>query len=68
MQNPPSVVADDEKTIEDTERQHRHGEEIHCSDCFAMVPEKSQPAPRWIRITGRTLHPARDGSFRDVET
>jgi len=35
----------------------RHGEEIHCGDCFAMVPEKSRPARGWIRITGCPLHP-----------
>src|SRR5664279_279968 len=31
--------------------------EIHCGDCFAMVPEKSRPARGWIRITGCPLHP-----------
>jgi hypothetical protein len=46
----------------------RHGEEIHCGDCFAMVPEKSRPAPGWIRITGCPLHPERNRSFRDAET
>src|SRR5271165_377465 len=48
-----------------TEGQSRHGEEIHGSDGFTMVAEKSQPAPGWIRIMIRTPHPARNRSFRD---
>ena len=68
VQNLPPIVADDEEAVQNSEGQSRHGEEIHGSDCFAMVPEKSQPAPRWIRIMIRPLHPARNRSFRDVET
>src|SRR5664279_399037 len=33
-----------------------------------MVPEKRQPAPGWIGVLCRTPNPARNGSFRDVET
>jgi hypothetical protein len=45
VQNLPSIVADDEETVQNSKSQSRHGEEIHCTDCFAMVAEKSQPAP-----------------------
>ena len=48
VQNLPPVVSDDKEAVQDTEGQCRHGEEIHGGDCFAMVPEKSQPAPRFI--------------------
>src|SRR5271157_2774446 len=61
-------VADDEETVQNFEGQSRHGEEIHRSDCFAVVAKKCQPAPGWIRIAIRALHPARDRSFRDIET
>ena len=68
VQNLTPVVTDDKETIQDTERQCGHGEEIHCGDRFAMVAEKSQPAPGSIGITGRPLQPARNRSFRDFET
>src|ERR1035441_5677602 len=68
VQNLPPVVADDEEAVQNSEGQSGHGEEIHCSDCFAMVPEKRQPAPGWIGVLCRTPNPARNGSFRDVET
>jgi hypothetical protein len=35
---------------------------------FTMVAKKYQPTPDWIRVAGRPLHPARNGSFRDLET
>src|SRR5271166_2851550 len=68
VQNLPPIVADDEEAVQNSEGQHRHSEEIHGSDGFTMVAEKSQPAPRWIRIMIRTLHPPRNRSFRDVES
>src|SRR5271166_2363515 len=68
VENLPPIVADDEETVQNSKGQSRHGEEIHRSDCFAVVAKKCQPAPRWIRIMIRALHPARNRSFRDVET
>jgi len=68
VQNLLPVVADDEEAVHNTEGQSRHGEEIHGSDGFTMVAEESQPAPGWIRIMIRTPHPARNRSFRDVES
>jgi hypothetical protein len=40
VQNLPPVVANDKEAVQNSEGQGRHGEEIHGSDCFAMVPEK----------------------------
>jgi hypothetical protein len=37
VQNLPAVVADGEAAAQNSEGQSRHGEEIHCSYCFAMV-------------------------------
>ena len=44
MQDLPSVVADDEKTVQNTKRERWDGEEIHCSNGLAMVSEERQPA------------------------
>src|SRR5271169_4479684 len=33
-----------------------------------MIAEKRKPAPGWIRILACTFDPARNGSFRDVES
>src|SRR5271165_2636013 len=68
VENLPPIVADDEETVQNSKGQSRHGEEIHRSDCFAVVAKKCQPAPRWISIMIRALHPARNRSFRDVES
>ena len=68
VQNFPPVVADDEETVQNSKGQSRHSEEVHGSDCSTMVAKKYQPTPDWIRAAGRPLHPARNGSFRDLET
>jgi hypothetical protein len=59
VQNLPPVVADDEETVQNPERQRRHREEVHRGDCFTMISEKYEPALGWIPITSRTLHPTR---------
>jgi hypothetical protein len=68
VENLPPIVADDEETVQNSKGQSRHGKEIHRSDCLAVVAKKCQPAPGWIRITIRALHPARNRPFRDVGT
>jgi hypothetical protein len=44
VQNLPPIVADNEEAVQDSEGQRWHREEIHRSNCFAMVLEKGQPA------------------------
>ena len=68
VQNLPPVVADNEEAVQDSEGQRWHRKEVHASDGFAMVAKEFQPASGRIRIVGGTFHPARNGSFRDVET
>ena len=65
MQNLTPIMADDKETVQDTKRQRWYGEKGHGSDGFAMVAEKSQPDPGWIRIMIRTSQPARYRSFRE---
>jgi hypothetical protein len=40
VENLPPVVTDDEKAVQNSKGQSRHGEEIHGSDGFAMVAKK----------------------------
>ena len=37
--------------------------EVHRRDGVTMIAQKDQPPLDWIRILGRTLHPARYRSF-----
>ena len=61
-------MVNNKEAVEKTEGDCRNGEEIHSRDAFAMITEKSQPPPRWFRISGRSLHPAGNASLRYVET
>ena len=65
MQNLTPIMADDKETVQDAKRQRWYGEKVHGSDGFAMIAQKSQPAPAAVRIMIRTPHPARNRSFRD---
>lgn len=66
VQDPPSVMTDHEE-VEHAERDRWDREEVHCGDCFAMVPKECKPAFSRFRISGRASHPARDGSLGDIE-
>jgi hypothetical protein len=68
MQNLSPVVADDEKALQNTKRERWDGEEIHCSNGFAMVSEERQPSLHRIWISRSSPDPSRDTPFRDLET
>src|SRR5215468_11195044 len=68
MQDLPPVVADDEKAVQNTKRERWNGEEIHCSNCLAMVSEERQPSLHRIWISRGSPDPSRDTPFRDLET
>src|SRR5664279_3874176 len=68
VQNLPTVVPNDEEAVQNSAGQTRHGEEIHGSDCFTVIAKKRKPVLGWIRILACTFDPARNRSFRDVET
>jgi hypothetical protein len=44
MQEAPTIVTDDEKTVAHAERDGRDGEEVHRGDCFSMVAQETEPA------------------------
>src|SRR6266436_7000558 len=52
VQDLTPVVADDEKTVQNTKRELWDGEEIHCSNGLAMVSEERQPSLHGIWISG----------------
>lgn len=52
------VMADHEEAVQNPEGQCRHREKVHGCDGLAMVPQKRQPALRWIRRSRGSLHPS----------
>lgn len=44
MQDAPTILADDEKTINHVEGDRWNREEIYGSDCFPMVVQERKPA------------------------
>jgi len=67
MEDPASTMFDDEKTIQDSEGEGRHGEEVHGRNGIAVIAKKSRPA--FASVVGRGQAPeiAGDGAFREVE-
>src|SRR6202790_2187710 len=68
VQDTPTIVTDNEKAIEHTERDRCHGEEVHRGNRFPVITEKGKPARGRLRISTCPFHPARDRSLRDIKT
>jgi hypothetical protein len=68
MQGFTPVVADDEKVVQDTKREHWDGEKVHRRNGLAMVSKERQPSLYGIWISRSSPDPSRDTPFRDVET
>src|SRR5260370_10187825 len=68
MQDLRPVVAEDEKTVQNTKRERWDGEKVHRSNGLAMVSEERQPALHRVWISRCSPDPSRDTPFRDVET
>ena len=62
------VVADNEKAVQNTKREHWDGEEVHRSNGLTMVSEERQPSFHRIWISRGSPDPSRDTPFRDIET
>ena len=61
VQNPPTLMLDDEEAVKHLERDRRDREEVECDDRLAMILEKGQPALAGItapsnsaKVTGHT--------------
>ena len=68
MQDPPTVMTDDEEALQKAEGDGGHREEVHGRDGFAVIVQKAEPSTSGFWIFGCAFHPARNGSFRDIET
>src|SRR6266704_3831433 len=68
VQDATTIVTDDKKAIEHTERDRWHGEEVHRGNRFPVITEKGKPARGRLRISRCPFHPTRDRSLRDLET
>src|SRR5216683_5050183 len=67
VQDAATVMADDEKAVEHTERERRDREEIHRCDGFAVIAKKRQPAVGGFWAPGCSPHPAGDARLRYLE-
>src|ERR1039457_4415974 len=67
VQNAPAIMTDDEEAVQNPKGESGDGEEIHGRDSFPMIAQKGQPALGGLRVFGRSVHPAGNGSFRHVE-
>lgn len=67
MKNSPPIMGNDEEAMENAECECWHGEEIHCGDGLAVIAQKRRPSLCRFGVTRRFAHPAKDGSFGDVE-
>ena len=67
MEDLPSAVFDDEETVENSEVEGRHGEEVHGRDNFAVIAQKSIPELACIRSRRNAPEIAGYRTFRDVE-
>ncbi len=67
VQDLAPAVLDDEKAIERSERQCRHGEEIECDDPLPLVLEEGQPTLSGIAAAVHPSEIARDTPFGGLE-
>jgi hypothetical protein len=66
VQDLTPVMADNEKAIQNTKRERRDCEEVHRSNCLAMIPEERQPSLRGIWVSRGSPTPSRDSSLREI--
>ena len=63
MEDPASTMFDDEKTIQDSEREGRHGEEVHGRDDLAVIAKESRPELENVVARGQAPEIPGDGAF-----
>ena len=67
VKDSPSIMSNDEETIEHAKGQRGCRKEVYCRDAFPMIAEERRPRLCRLRISGSLSHPAQHGSFGDVE-
>jgi hypothetical protein len=68
VQDAPTIVTDDEKTVEDAERDRWSREEVHRRNRSPMVSKEGEPAFGWLGIPRSSFHPTGDGSLGEIKT
>jgi hypothetical protein len=68
VQDPSTIMADDEETVEYAEGDGWHSEEVHRRNRFSVIAEKRAPPFGPFRISRRASHPAGDGSLGNIES
>jgi len=68
MEDPPSTVFDHKETIQDSEGEGRHGEEVHGLDDIAVIAQESSPELAGLLARIQAPEIARNSAFRDVES
>jgi hypothetical protein len=67
VQNPSSIMPNQEEDIQHVESECRHREEVHGGDGFAMIPQKGEPALPGFVGSRSLAHPAGDTAFGNLE-
>ena len=68
MQDPPTIMLDDDEAVEHAEGDRANGEEIHRRNGLPMVVKKGKPVPGRIRSPGGSFHPPRDRPLGNIES
>jgi hypothetical protein len=68
VQDPPPIMADDEKAIEQTKGDRWDCEEVHRGDGLPMVSKEGEPTFGWLGIPRSSFHPTGDGSLGGIKT
>ena len=65
MQNPATVMVDDEEAVEQLKRRCGHGEEVEGGDGLAVIPQESRPSLSGAAPASNQAQVASDGPFGD---
>jgi len=67
VKNAPPVMRNDEEAIKHTERERRHGEEVHRGRNFAVIAEKGSPSSCRLRAPRCSPHPPQNSTLREIK-
>jgi hypothetical protein len=68
MKNAPTIMANEEETVEESEGNGVDRKKVHRCNNFAVVLEKGLPPSDLVGAPGRSLYPSRNGSLRNIKS
>ena len=68
MKDPASTVFDHKETIQDSEGEGRHGEEVHGHDDIAVIAQERSPELAGLLAGIQAAEIPRNSAFRDIES